>query len=429
MAKQTPDQSKLDPYKEVVIIHDTKSGGIHAVGSIDEKNNRHTQVDPVSYNAKAFMEVKKTSVIKNFITNLTKQAQDPYRFGVYIVPERQMPELVDNLRKLNENLKDPDVLKTVRPFRTLARQLDRIKFDKYEIPFEQICQTTGKPREEIEKNIVPVMEGKRFPTMMDVKLTTKDGLEINGEFAFRMKRDENGVASPSFYPPKVTPEFNEAKWTKDFSQEEKNMMASQKPLDRLIGFENPLTGHREYCFAKFDPLTNHLEPVRPRDVQMEEWAFRAKLDDVKMSELALGHKVFIEKGKIGPEQAEFSGKVQYDPYQERYVATDMKFQKPYIPQSIMDQLKDKPELLAKLESYEAIDGRSIKGRSGENYTTDIRVSRQSNSLEWGNFLGQNQSQKQGDDASQTKKQEAEGQTNWPDNDTFQSQGQGQGQKM
>lgn len=430
MAKTNPEQSKLDPYKEIVIIHDTKTGSIKVVGGIDEKTFKHNEVDAISANNKAFMEVKKTSVVKNFISNLISQAKEPQRFGFYIVPEREMPGLVDNLYKLQADPKDGDARKAVQPYRTSGRQLDRIKFDKYEIPFEQISNVTGQPRSEIEKNIRPVMEGKPYPDLMAVNHKLPDGTTICGDQAFRMQRDAGGVAGGEFYALKPIPEFEEAKWAQEFTQEEKNRMAAQKPLDRLIAFEKD--NGREYCFAVFNPLTNHIEPVSPKDISLEEWAFRSKLSDTQMQELSRGHKVFIEKGKVGPDAAEFSGKAQYDPYQERYVASDMSFQKPYINQHLKDQLTKDDYI--KMMAYEAIDGRKYESRNGQKYNSDIRISKQTNMPEWGNFLGQNQNQTQGQ--AQAKETPAESKAQgqdmagqWPDNDTHQGQAQSAGQRM
>lgn len=441
MAKQTADQHRVDPYREIVLLHDTKTGAINAVGSIDEKTFRHSDVPPISANSKAFMEVKKTSLVRNFMSNLTSQAKEPSRFGFYIVPEKNMAEAVTNLHKLQENPKDADARKAVQPYRVSGRQLDKVKFDKSEMPWDE-WTAMGITRDRIEKNITPLMQGKTFPELLDVKMKFGDSTEFSGQYALRMNRDENGVASGNFFSPKVRPEFEDPRWAQEFSQEEKNRLAAGIPLDRTVGVENPLTGEREYRFAAFDPVTNHLELIPTKDIQLEEWAFRTRLDGTQLAELAMGHKAFIQNGKMGAEGVEFSGNIQYDPYKEAYVASDMKFAKPYISPNIREQLTG--EQYKTLMEYGAIDGRQLKNRNGENYNSDIRMSSRTNSLEWGNFLGQrqeqNQVQAQAQNQGQSQEQglaqskettQAQGQDamQWPDNDTHQSQGQSKGVRM
>lgn len=423
MARQTADQNKLDPYKEVVILHDTKTGAINAVGSINEKTFKHSEVPPIASESKAFMEVKKTSVIKNFISNLSRSADEPYRFGFYIVPQKDMTDVVTNLQKLQESgQKDADARKALQPYRTSGKQLDKIKFDKSEMPWGEWA-AMGITRDKIEPKIGPLMEGKPFPGLLPVRLQVGENTVFEGNYALRLERNENDVAISKVFAPKPVPEFEEERWKHVFSQEDKTRLLEQKPLDKLYPFHNPQTNQVEYCFAGFDPATNHLIPVNPKDIQLEEWAFRVKLDSTKMEELAMGHKVSIEKGKIGNDGVEFNGKIQYDYYQGRYVASDMVYNKPYIPLHIKEQLN--PEQIGKLENYEAIDGRNIKGRSGLNYNTDIRISRQTNGLEWGNFLRQAQNQTQAQAQAPAQQQTPQ----WPDNDTHQAQGQSQGPRM
>lgn len=405
MAKQNQDQNKIDPHKETLIVLNKEDNSIKAASEINEREGKMSYVDPISANKAGFVEIRDSGMLANFINNFKKQVKDPTKFDFFRVPIDRVAHLTDALFKFTQDPKDEESRKTMQEFRVYPRQLEKIKFDKCDIPWEEL-RSCGIGREMLEKEkfLESLMLGKNTPGTIPVSYKIGNSTHIDGNFGLKLYRDNDGKVQVDVVPPKAQPEFEEDKYRLLFSKEEKAKLAAGKSIDRVVLMDNKYSSRPEYCFVGFDPHLNTLVTVPQRDVKIEDFVFRARLSDTQKQELMDGGRVLVEKCKMNND-LEFSGKIQYDVHRQDLVATDMKYARPYIPEFIEKQLTT--EQKADLYNYKEIDGTQIKGRDGQNYRGAIGMDRETNYPYWGTRerkqeQSQSQNQNQAEESSQNQ---------------------------
>lgn len=134
-AKENPSpRVPIDPYKETLIVFNKESGEVQAASEIREADGKMVTVTPEHKNNPAFVEIRSSDMLANFISNFKRQCKDPTQFEFFRVPVQKVSQLVDALIKLQSDKKDDQSLKLTREFKVYPNQLKKIKFDACDIP-------------------------------------------------------------------------------------------------------------------------------------------------------------------------------------------------------------------------------------------------------------------------------------------------------
>lgn len=400
MAKQSNDADRQVPYDETLLIHDRETGSVKAISEMKEKEGKYVDTDAISANSPAFIRVESTNPLKNFYQNFMNfNANARERFEMYRVPVKDVPTLADAIFKLHADPKDEESRKVAQQYRVTQRQLDRIKFDKAEMPWQEL-RAVGVSFEQLEKEkyLDALMEGRHTPPTIPVNYQIGQAGHIHDTFSLKMFRDDKGNVNFDLLPPRAQPEFNDPKWKMEFSSEERADLMKEKTLSRLVEVENRNTGQKEWSYVTFDNETNRLVTVPKREVEVPNFLFRRPLTDEQKNELGRGSKIYIENGKQF-NGLEFSGPVHYDIQRKSFISDNPRYSRPYIPEYIDKQLS--ADQRSALNSYQEIDGREIKGRDGQNYRGNIGMDRDTNTLYWGSRI-QQQEQSQQQDQTQAQ---------------------------
>lgn len=375
--KQETQRFIADKYAEAVLIRDAKNGRVDAVSDlIEEKGKRRVvTVAPEAKNKPAFYQRKSSSFLANFIANYKLQKDNPYEAEFLIVPLSIVGETVGKLFKLQEDPKDSEGLKTLRDYRAYPNNLEKIKFDAVNIPWEDLAKM-GISREQLyeDKTVNELMIGKESSKQYEINLPVGENATLSGEYAIKLHLDDKDNVKVTLLSQLAKPEFEHEKYKLLFSTDEKTSLAKGGTLNRLIKMED------DFCYVGFNKNTNRLIPIPAREVKIPDFLYGCRVNDTQAEELRMGGKVLLEKCRNYGSDNEFSCKVQYDVNQRDFVGQERNYKKPYIPEFIDKQLpKEERE---KLLAGEEIDGTKIKNRDGVYYKNNLRMNLKTNNTEF-----------------------------------------------
>lgn len=391
--KKSQDKQRLDPLNETLIIHDRKTGSIKAISEFQEGTGKYSTVDPLEKNAPAFVKIQGINPLRNFYRNFISQYDDPTQFAVYRVPKSEVQDLTANLSRLNDDPKDENALKAVGRYRISGRQLDRIKIDKTEFPWDELRVVGITPeslnrdvavynprmgREETVNLLEMAQQGKLTPAEINVRYMIGDRGFIDDKYSLQLDRNEQEEVTFSLKTPLAQPEYMQEQWRTQLGSSDIEKLKNGETLDRLFNVTDEQTGLTEKKYIHLDSSTGRLITTpRFRSDQIPDFMFGVRLEKEQKTILTEGGAVYLEGASRYKDGPEFKGSVQWDASEGRWECYAPRYKYPQIPEYLDKQLSEEDR--QRLKNYEPIDGtKYCKKNSDERYRGDIRINREDN---------------------------------------------------
>lgn len=378
---QATSPTKWADYQETILVRNPNSGEVDAVSDLKQNGNRyevHT-TQPLTKNAPGFFELKDSGAVAAFIRSFKSQKDNAIDFQFLKVPFNAVQDAIGALLKLNQNPNDPEGKEALGKYYLDTAKLERVKFDHTEIPRAELKELgidfdALKPQTQEQMRLgLPVKE------LISVTLQVSPEVTTTGEFAPRFYRDHNDNLKVALDTPLSKPEYESEDYKMMFSTQEKAQLERGATLERLVPHKDPVTGREEWCFVGFNAATNRLAFKPKKEVETPSFTYRARISDAGRQELNNGGSALVEGCHYNNSDNQFSGKIAYDIHRGEYITTPLKYERPYIPKSVRDQISDK-EYQA-LCNYEKVDGEYIKSRNGKTFKgCDLQVNRETNIL-------------------------------------------------
>lgn len=377
---QAPEPKWAD-YQETILVRNPTSGEVDAVSDLVQKGNRyevHT-TEPLTRNAPGFLELKDSGAVAAFIRSFKSQKDNAIDFQFLKVPFNAVQQTIASLLKLNQNPDDPEGKAALRKFYLDTAKLEKVKFDQAEIPRAEIKELgidfdALKPETQEQMRMgLPVKE------LVQATVKVSPNVAVSGMFAPRFYRDHNDGLKVALDTPLAHPEFESERYNMQFSTQEKTQLAQGGTLERLISHKDPVTGREDWCFVGMNDVTNRLCFQPKRDVPTPGFTYNARISDEGRQELDRGGSALVEGCHYRNSDNHFSGKISYDIHKGEYVTKPLKYEKPYIPQSIRDQISDTQ--YQALCNYQPIDGEHIRSRNDKTFKgCDLKIDPKTNIL-------------------------------------------------
>ena len=398
---QAPEEPRWPDYKETLLARHPGTGEVQVVSDLRERGNRyevHT-VEPLTKNAPSFFEVAKSGAVAAFIRSFKSQSDKAVDFQFLKVPFNAVQDVVNDLLRLTQNPNDEKGLKALYDHRVDTMQLERVKYDHAEIPraalrelgidFDALAPQT---REAMRMGL-PVEE------LVPVTAEVMPGIKVSEMFSPRFYRNHNNELKVTLDAPLAVPEYEHEEYKMMFSTQEKAALERGGTLERLIKHKDPLTGEEEWCFVGKNAATNRLVFQPKREVATPAFTYNARISDAGRAELDNGGSALVEGCHYRNSDNHFSGKIHYDIHRGEYVTTPLRYERPYIPESIRKQITEEQQQA--LCRYESIAGDNIKSRNGKSFKgCTLQINRETNVLTY-ERREQQKIQAQGEEQRQT----------------------------
>lgn len=376
-----PQEKRWPDYKETILVRHPQTGEVNAVSDLVQKGNRHEvhTTQPLSKNAPSFYDLKNSGAVAAFIRSFRSQSDNPIDFQFLKVPFNKVSEVVQTLLGLTQNPNDNAGREALSKYYLDTAKLERVKFDHAEIPRTELKELgidfdTLRPQTQEQLRMgLPVTE------LVPVTVQVADNITATGLFAPRFYRDHNDALKVALDTPLPKPEYEGEEYNMAFSTQEKAVMGRGGTLERLIQHRDPITGRDEWCYVGLNPQTNRLVFQPKREVPTPSFTYRARISDEGRAELDRGGSAMVEGCHYNKSDNHFDGRISYDIHRGEYVTIPQKYERPYIPAAIREQLSDK-EIQA-LCNYEKVDGEHVKSRNDKSFKgCDLQINRDTNIL-------------------------------------------------
>lgn len=382
-----------DPNKETVLLRYPKDGGVKVLSAI-KVNEQGTvslvTVDATIKNQPAFYHKTDSRELAGLLTKLRGQMQDVKEMPeIYVLPFDHVPNVASDLHKLHNDPKDEIGLSTARKYRTSVQSLEKIMYDRARMPVTELQAMGFDIQQMINDGAFRDMElGKETSKLYPLKMKTGENTTLEGMYAVRPTKDEEGNIRFDVRSPLAIPEFlTDEKLRMEITKTEQDELRAGKSLGRMIMHEG------EYCHAAFNRQTNRMIYVPKDDVKVPSYIYNARLNPAQIEELRKGGKIMVENCHYFGSDNIFKGVAQFDVHRMEFNIATPYYSKPYIPEFIDKQLtKDMREAL--LERRETIDGRQLVGKDGRNYTNNLRINPETLGLEFVRYQRPEQEQAQ-----------------------------------
>ena len=97
--------------------------------------------------------------------------------------------------------------------------------------------------------------------------------------------------------------------------------------------------------------TNRLVFQPKREVATPAFTYNARISDAGRAELDNGGSAFVEGCHYRNSDNHFSGKIHYDIHRGEYVTTPLRYERPYIPESIRKQITEEQQQALSLRKH------------------------------------------------------------------------------
>ena len=397
----TEGQEQENDYRETLLVRNPDSGQVEAVSKLVTKGDRrevHT-VQPLAKNRPAFYSFRSSNAVAAFIRGFKSQKDNPIQFQFLKVPVLSVGKIVTSLGKLVSNPKSEEGWETYNKYVVNTAELEQVKYDKVEIPRAELQELgidfdalTPQTREAMRMGL-PVEE------LVPVTAEVMPGIKVSGMFSPRFYRDHNNELKVTLDAPLAVPEYEHEEYKMMFSTQEKAALERGGTLERLMKHKDPLTGEEEWCFVGKNAATNRLVFQPKREVATPAFTYNARISDAGRAELDNGGSAFVEGCHYRNSDNHFSGKIHYDIHRGEYVTTPLRYERPYIPESIRKQITEEQQQA--LCRYESIAGDNIKSRNGKSFKgCTLQINRETNVLTY-ERREQQKMQAQGEEQRQT----------------------------
>ena len=274
----------------------TDPGRLSVISGQDEKGKIKT-VEPTEENRAAFLVFKKNDgLLKNFMTNLRRQFNDPKRFGLYKVLANGFEEGVASLHAMLQNRESPENKAQLQAARVSfeddlpAQKLSAI--DPEKVDWKEL-ERLGVSREKLEAggNLDRLLNWQKTGL---ISLAVPFGdTTIYTEARLALRTGADGRLSLNIHTLRREPQLDFPYMGHTFSPEEKEQLLSQGNLGKTVEL-SPKKGEPFRAYVSVDRLTNELVSLRADRVQIPHEIKGVRLSEEQHSALAEGRPVRVE---------------------------------------------------------------------------------------------------------------------------------------
>ena len=270
-------------------------GRLSVISGQDEKGKIKT-VEPTEENRAAFLVFKKNDgLLKNFMTNLRRQFNDPTHFGVYRIVADRVGESVESLKSMLAARDVPQnkaALDTIRVSseESPAQKLSAI--DPEKVDWKEL-ERLGVSREKLEagENLDRLLNWQKTGL---ISLAVPFGdTTIYTEARLALRTGADGRLSLNIHTLRREPQLDFPYMGHTFSPEEKEQLLTQGNLGKTIEL-SPKKGEPFRAYVSVDRQTNELVSLRADRVQIPNEIKGVRLSEEQHRALTEGRPVQVE---------------------------------------------------------------------------------------------------------------------------------------
>ena len=290
-----------NPDNYVLVLEDrreakspTDPGRLSVISGQDEKGKIKT-VEPTEENRAAFLVFKKNDgLLKNFMTNLRRQFNDPTHFGVYRIVADRVGESVESLKSML----------TARDVPQNKAALDSIRVSSDESPAQKLSaidpekvdwkelERLGVSREKLEAGNLDRLLNWQKTGLISLAVPFGD-TTIYTEARLALRTGADGRLSLNIHTLRREPQLDFPYMEHTFSPEEKEQLLTRGNLGRTVEL-SPKKGEPFRAYVSVDRLTNELVSLRADRVQIPHEIKGVQLSEEQHRALAEGRPVRVE---------------------------------------------------------------------------------------------------------------------------------------
>lgn len=440
MSEQTIAKEKqpreLEALSDVLLVLDKKKNRIEAVKGVDDDGNLQT-AEPKKGNLLDFMRVDKSDAVSNFFSNFWRRLNDPISFRFFRTPEINLNEVARKLQRaidhptpegnklLNAleikydnklNQKNMDANQTSEGATSSNENKPVYKYNVEEIDWKSL-EKLNLNRALLEKNgqLDKLLKGYKTDGIYRIE-GNFDGVVMKGDarLSLRKVKDSDQVVVMA-HGVRVEPDLKNQFYGHAFTPEDRDNLLKTGNMGRVADLTNYADGTKVKSLISIDKLTNEVVSFPVELIKISEKFGGVKLSSEQKAELLDGRPVLVE-GMVNTKTGDvFNQQLQYNADSKKLVFVgqsegQQQGQNNAIPNDFRGQvLEEKDKKL--LENGEVIFMKDLVNKDGTKlYSGYVWQNKETGKLEF-DFENprqektQKQSETQGADRGQTKKQD------------------------
>ena len=288
-----------------------------------------------------FLNIDKSNILENFVSNYLRQSKDPTHFRFFRVPLPDAKDAAPNMRELfrdNPSREMQDFVQKyeVKPVSQVSEQINnhqtlneqkmnpnqetktqtapaenasKTRFNEAMINWEQL-KDFGISREYLEKSKLLDDMLKGYKTNKLVPITANFGsatLRTDARLSFQ--QSPSGEVVLAMHGMRKSPELEKPYYGHVFSEEDKANLKERGNMGRQAMLSFRSSGEKVPCLISIDKLTSEIVPVRADKVYIPDEVCGVKLTDHEKNELREGRAISVDD-MVSKNGKEFSADLQ-----------------------------------------------------------------------------------------------------------------------
>ena len=266
-----------DPNRETILMADKANGRLDVISEFRRDPNDNNRISVVTVTpetknrasyytlmfgsdaAKAISDLR----YQDFVTHRDNPETPAVEREFFLCPVERVPEVVNAYYALHNDPKDEISAAILAECRTSSNQLDRLRYNLYDIPWGELA-SIGIDRNQLSaQDIQRLREGGETPALFDVVYKVGQDTQISADkCSLQMYRDLDDRPRLDVKGPLPHPEYKDEKYKMHISADDEARIAYGRALPRAIMVDNH--GKQEWCYAGFRTDTNRMITVPVR---------------------------------------------------------------------------------------------------------------------------------------------------------------------
>lgn len=314
---------KLAPGEEkVILVIDAEKRDIQAVKSAKKTVPFNKE------NESQFLKIDQTTILENFVSNLSRQYEDPKRFRILNLPMKMLDKAFELLDKLFQIVPPLNTLQfveqhsvnqsTPQQYTTFPKEENtpakRQYINESLINWKEIEEKFGIKRDYLERKgfLTTMLQGGKTPEAVPFTMKMENPNVIfrgSAQLSFRKGSDGLPYLSGQTANPKLI--MGNTYMGHTFSKEDKINLAEKGLMGRSV-YLTDAKGKKELCVIGVNPVTNKLVHSKINEEKIPFDKCGVKLEDHEREDIKDGKMVRLEKMQ-SQWGTEFGGKLFYSP--------------------------------------------------------------------------------------------------------------------
>lgn len=305
--------------QEVLLVKEQGDEKLKVVAGMDEKGNLKT-VPPKKEHEPDFMKIDKHSnVLENFFSNFMRQAKDPSHFGFFKVEASNIEEHDNAVSNMLQDTGDEFKQKYLNTLRVnpedYAQSQQEQKSGYQPLNPDRIdwaqFELIGVSRESIENsNTLEAMLNYRKSPELIPVVIKVDDMTLRTDARLSLKEQPDGRITLNVHAIRSEPQLDRQFYGNNFTDEDKKALRETGNLGRLIDLKIP--GKDDVrAFVSIDRLTNDIIALSADKVRVPDEIKGVKLSEQQKKELLEGKGVYVE-GMTAKNGKSFNATLQFN---------------------------------------------------------------------------------------------------------------------